>query len=223
MTNTKLDDVLRRINADPGHDWGYLLFPKRNALDAMQHVGVAWNRKRLTLVGEPYKIDVAYALGETWNRTPYAVKFSAREGKTDFVLIPLHMKSNRTEDGAPEPVVVRTREAEALVDKLPDVREHFGDQDVILLGDTNCLNGDEPALQAYFEAGFLDLNRSDAVTYSKGEFRNPFDRILVPREQSEFRFSFQYVLTPAKPAAHLDRLSDHYLVLAGLRVLNDDD
>jgi hypothetical protein len=76
---------------------------------------------------------------------------------------------------------------------------------------------------AYFEAGFFDLNRSDAVTYSKGEYRSPFDRILVPREQSEFRYAFQYVLTPAKPAAHLDRLSDHYLVLAGLRVLDDDD
>lgn len=223
MTNTKLDDVLRRINANSGHDWTYLLFPKRNPLDAVQHVGVAWNRTRLTLVGEPYKIDVAYAFEETWQRTPCAVKFSAAGGKTDFVLIPLHMKSNYVDDGEPEPVLVRTREAEALVDKLPDVRSHFGDQDVILLGDTNCLSGDEPALQAYFEAGFLDLNRSDAITYFKGEYRSPFDRILVPRGQSEFRYSYQYVLTPTKPAAHLDRLSDHYLVLAALRVLNDDD
>jgi hypothetical protein len=31
------------------------------------------------------------------------------------------------------------------------------------------------------------------------------------------------VLTPAKPGAHLDRYSDHYLVLAAMRVLEDDD
>jgi predicted extracellular nuclease len=223
ITNSKLDDVFRRVNANLDHDWTYLLVPQRNPLEARQHLGVAWNRKKLTLAGEPYRIDVAYANAETWKRTPYAVKFSVREGQSDFVLIPLHMKSNLPAEGLPEPVVLRTQEAEALIDRLADVRTHFGDHDVILLGDTNCLNGDEPALQAYFEAGFLDLNRSDAVTYHKGQYRNPFDRILVPREQAEFRYTFQYVLTPAKPGAHLDRYSDHYLVLAAMRVLEDDD
>lgn len=222
-TNTKLDDVFRRVNEDAGHDWAYLLFPKRDPLDTRQHTSVAWNRQRVTLVGEPYKVPVEYAFEQTWQRTPYAVKFSVRDGKSDFVLIPLHMKSNYRDEGEPDPVHVRQREAEALVAKLPDVRGHFGDQDIILLGDLNCLNGDEAALETYFEAGFLDLNRSDAVTYFKGTYRSPFDRILVPREQAEFRYSFQYVLTPAKPAAHLDRYSDHYLVLAALRVLDDDD
>jgi endonuclease/exonuclease/phosphatase family metal-dependent hydrolase len=224
-TNSKLDETFQRINEEPGNDWTYLIFENRTP-DRERHTGVAWNRKAVSLIGEPLKIDVTFANDATWNRWPHAVKFSVREGKTDFVVIPLHMKSNRVDDTMPDlPAtdLIRKQEAEALVEKLPDVREHFGDQDIVLLGDTNCLKEDEPALAAFTAAGFVDLNSKNAITYSKGMYLSPFDRILIPEGQQETRFSQQYVLAPTSPTDHLRRYSDHYLVLTALRVLNDDD
>lgn len=223
ITNGKLDDTFQRVNEDAGHDWTYVLFPKRDPEELRQHVGVAWNRQRVQLVGEPLKIAVEYANAETFKRTPYAVKFQVRAGASDFVLIPLHLKSNLPVEGLPDTVEIRAAEAAALVAHLDAVRSHFSDQDLILLGDLNCLKADEPALQILTAAGFLDLNNEDAITYRTTQYLSPFDRILVPKEQSEFRYSEQYILTPARSRQHFNRYSDHFLVLTALRVLSDDD
>lgn len=223
ITNTKLDETFQRVNAEPGHDWTYALFPKRAPTELMQHVGVAWNRKSVQIEGEPLRIPVTYANEETWKRTPYAVKFSVRAGSSDFVLLPLHMKSNREVEGLPAPVDLRAAEAAALAEQIGAVRTHFQDQDLILLGDLNCLKADEPALQTLLAAGFKDLNNEDAITYRTTQYLSPFDRILVPDGQSEFRYSEQYILTPARGKQHFNRYSDHFLVLTALRVLADDD
>lgn len=222
-TNTKLDETFARVNQHPGQDWTYLLFPKRDVSDSMQHTGVAWNRNRLEQVGEPWRIDVAYANSETWKRTPYAIKFRVREGSSDFVLMPLHLKSNRPVEGVPDPETLRALEATALAERLEEVRRHFSEQDLILLGDFNALKADEPALQAFTSQGFTDLNSEDAITYSTQRYRSPFDRILVPAGESEFRYSEQYILAPARSGKHFSRYSDHFLVLTAMRVLADDD
>ncbi|MEZ6068243.1 MAG: hypothetical protein R3B90_21590 [Planctomycetaceae bacterium] len=87
------------------------------------------------------------------------------------------------------------------------MREHFDDEDLILLGDFNCLAADESALQTLTMAGFLDLNNEDAITYATSQHQSPFDRILVPAGQSEFRYSEQYILTPARTRKHFTRYS----------------
>lgn len=223
MTNAKLDETFRRVNENAGHDWTYLLFPKRDPEELRQHLGVAWNRNTVQMVGEPLRIPVAYANAETWKRTPYAAKFLVREGHSDFVLIPLHMKSNLPVEGLPDTAELRALEAKALAEQFDTIRTHFQDQDLILLGDLNCLKFDEPALQTLTTAGFKDLNNEDAITYRTTQYLSPFDRILVPAEQSEFRYSEQYILAPARGKQHFNRYSDHFLVLTALRVLADDD
>ena len=47
--------------------------------------------------------------------------------------------------------------------------------------------------------------------------------ITLTKEEREFRYSRQYVLTPSDTANHVRRLSDHYLVLTTVRILPDDD
>ncbi|MEZ6068242.1 MAG: hypothetical protein R3B90_21585 [Planctomycetaceae bacterium] len=66
MTNTKLDETFNRMNMQAGHDWTYRLFPKRDQDELRQHVGVAWNRSRVSIVGEPFRIPVDYSTTETW-------------------------------------------------------------------------------------------------------------------------------------------------------------
>jgi predicted extracellular nuclease len=218
-TNEKLDETFEELNTRPGHDWRYLLIPKRHEDETFQLTGVAWNGKQLKKEGE-LRIPVSYASDYTWNRQPHAIKLSmVGTPKADFILIPVHMKSNW--DGKQLGRRARRDEARALVAKLPAVRNELGDDDIIIIGDTNCLDADEAALRALEEAGFADLNADDAVTYRKGRYSSPFDRILVPSDEPEFTYSRQYVLTPTDPGTHLRRLSDHFLVLTAIRVIED--
>ncbi len=220
LSNEKLGEAFALLNELEGQDWTYVLFPKRNVGDTTQHTGISWNRKKVNLSGEPFRIPVDYRNSdEIWNRQPYAVKFSTMEGKTDFVVIPVHMKSNF--DGVESGRDQRRREAEALVEKLGTVKETFNDDDIVILGDTNCLDAQESALNLYSAAGFKDLNSTDMPTYKNRQ--SPFDRILVPRNQPEFKYSRQYILTPSDPDIHFGRLSDHFFIMTAFRILADDD
>lgn len=228
FTNEKLDAAFARLAKHRGAQWKYLLHRERDGVTRNQHVGIAWNDDRVELVGEPFRIPVRYENDETWKRHPHAVKLRARDGSFDAVFVALHMKSNHVIEGLPEPAAIRALEAAALVEALPAVREHFvGETDFVLLGDTNCLRADEPALQAFAEAGFVDLNAADAGTYWSNyqgkESTPPFDRILVPKDQGEFKWSRQYVLTPTARRDHDSRLSDHWPVLATVFSEADDD
>jgi endonuclease/exonuclease/phosphatase family metal-dependent hydrolase len=222
-SNPILTRAMRLLGKSTGSPWRYLLFPGRDPTTPGQHCGVAWNTGKLTLVGRPHRIQVAYANADTWKRHPYAVQFRAGEGKTDFVAIVLHMKSNDKAEEVPTTPGLRQQEAEALVARLGHVRRKFHDDDIVLLGDSNCLDHREPALRVFRRAGFRDLNARDALTYKKKSAERPVDRILVPSDQLEFRSSRQYVLRPSDPSEHRRRLSDHWLVLAAVTVLPDDD
>lgn len=219
-TNYKLDGAFRELNEIEGHDWEYELFPGRDRQETARLTGVAWNKARVKKLGESFRIPVDYAHEETWKRTPYAAKFTRGEGMSDLVVISIHMKSNRPIPGI-ETEVLRQKEAEALVAKLPLVKEKFdAEQDIVIVGDTNCLSDDEPALKAYKLAGFKDLNKMDRQTYAIRSA--PFDRFLIP-DQDEFRYTQQYILNPANEEAHDGNLSDHFLILAAVKLLPDDD
>ena len=219
--NGKLDQVFALLNQQPGQDWDYVLFANRNQADTSQLCGIAWNRAKVTRVGEPFRIPVVDTPGDgfnSWDRHPHAVKFSAGNGLTDFVVIPLHMKANT----APTARQQRAAEARELVAQLGVVRTHFRDSDIILIGDTNCLRANETALRVFTQAGFVDLNAGDLGTFASGGAA-PFDRVFVPSGQQEFRFSRQYALVPTDRRAHDDSLSDHFLILTTIRVMPDDD
>ncbi len=220
-TNAKLDQVTALMNENPAKGWMYRLFPNKQANDKSQLCGVAWDSKSLTLEGEPFKIpvDTDHETFNLWDRHPHAVKFQAGSGKTDFVLIVLHMKSNV--DGVDFGRDQRAVEAERLIEQIDSVKEHFADGDIIIAGDTNCLHGDEKAVKEYVEAGFRDLNAADRATFVNTA--SPFDRIFVPKKQNEVKFSRQYVLMAADADVHESQLSDHYLVLTPIKILADDD
>lgn len=228
FTNEKLDAAFARLEKHRQARWKYVLHRERDGVTRNQHVGIAWNDDRVELVGEPYRIPLEYANEETWKRHPHAVMLRARDGSFDAVFVSLHMKSNHEIEGLPAPPEIRAMEAAALIAQLPRVREHFaGETDFVLLGDTNCLRADEPALAMFAEAGFADLNAADAGTfwsnYQGKESTPPFDRILVPKDQKEFQWSRQYVVMPSARRDHDSRLSDHWPVLATVFSESDDD
>ena len=233
LQNSFLDKVAALLRNHTGQEWLYEIFPNRDAGDRSQLCGVLWNAGRVIRDGAAFRVPVPHDATEgaenfrLWDRAPHAVKFRARPGEdaavqlTDFVVVPLHMKSNVGD----RHVVMRTRfhEAKGLVDAVPLIAAHFDQEpDIILLGDTNCKRRDEDAIQAFIDGNYEDLNEDDTPTYYRGSDA-PFDRIFVPRGRRPFSFTRQYILRSASPLSHDRYLSDHFMVKASIVVRRDED
>ncbi len=226
-------DLLEKQRA--GH-WHYVLFPGRN--DGDQLTGVMWNQDAVTALNtadnpwnqtsdKPYELPIPKGRGPTgsslWNRPPHAMKFSGGTGKSDFVVVIVHMKADYNGDFAAH----REKEAESLVDALPAVRRAFHDQDIVILGDSNCTGDHEPAIIDLEKAGFYDTNSAHAKTHWRG---GTMDRIMTPSGQPEFArhnfevFSETYMKKRGlSPKEYKTKFSDHYMVVTTIDIGDDDD
>lgn len=220
--NDRLDQAFELLNEVDGHAWRYELFRNRNQRRTGRLCGVAWNSQRVKKLGDTFRIPVNNQGNTLWERAPHAAKFACNgSNKSDFVVIPIHLSG---ESGATAESR-RAREAMALAVQFPEIAQHFGDDDLIVLGDTNCENSAEEALRIFRSLDLRDLNSNGSATTSKDAAGKDLasDRIFVPDDQREFRFSRQYILRPTDVMQHTAALSDHFLVVTALRVSDDDD
>jgi len=223
--NPTLQSALHLLNQQPGQRWKVEYFPKKGE-EPTQWTALAWNAARVQAVGGPYRIPVELPASEfnLWKRWPYAMKFTTTTpGHTDWVAVPIHMKSNRRDEPGDNPVRQRAQEGRALARQLPGLARQFGDRDLLVLGDTNVLKASEGALTALEARGLVNLNRADRPTTWKG--RAPFDRIFVPGDQPEFAGCRQTIFKPEGMTAEefKVKLSDHYMVTTRFRPTRDDD
>lgn len=231
----ELDALLPELNRQLKGEWEYVLFPGRNADD--QSTGVMWNTSVVQAKDasdgawddsdSPYRVPVKSGRSAQgsglWNRPPHAMKFSAGEGRSDVVVIVLHMKADYQGDFASH----RAEEATALSATLAGLRTTFKDEDIIVLGDTNCVQTVEPALDTFEKAGLRDLNAKNEQTHWRG---GAMDRIMVTAGQPEFASSTFSVASDRflerkrwKPEDFKRTLSDHYPVFATITIDADDD
>ena len=218
--NDVLDTVFALLNAEGDTEWKYELFTNRTPGDTSQLCGVAWNAKVIKRETPAFAVPITGPNSDRiWDRRPHAVKFQYQD-KTDFVLIPVHMKSNF--GSAAQGRRIRKLEAEALVSKLDDVADHFGDEEIIVGGDTNILDQDEQSAMEFADADYRDTNSLDKTTFIGSGSGAPFDRFFVADKQL-FRFARQYILKAAEPVAHDTFLSDHEMILLAFRVRQDND
>ena len=216
----ELNQVIEELNEnDDSANWKYLLFRNRKWWDKVQVTGVAWNANRVTLEGEPYRIQIEDRTRNynEWFRNPYAVRFSAGEGLTDFVVISLHMKAGKKDPNVEQ----RSNEAAMLIAKLDDVREEMDDDDLILIGDTNVRRRNERALSKFEEAGFRDLYPGGPSTVSNFWL----DRALVSEDSPEFDDSEQTIMSVPRRerSSFRRRYSDHFPIFIDIRIGEDDD
>src|SRR4051812_36616585 len=76
-TNSTLTGAFDLLNTQPGQDWTHRLFPKKHVDDKSQLVGVAWNKARVQMVDQPFRlaiIDDPSDAFNVWDRHPHAVK-----------------------------------------------------------------------------------------------------------------------------------------------------
>ena len=217
--NKDLDGVIKLLKEHTWQKWEYRIFENRDSGDTSQLCGLLWNTSVLTKI-EQIKIPVETEINreKLWDRIPHAVKFKY-QNKIDFVIIPIHMKSNY--GGATKAKKRRHKEAITLMGNIDYVKEKLQDSDIIILGDTNCLGSYEKAIEIITENGFEDLNGSDTGTFIDG--KAPFDRIFIPENQKEFVYSRQYIMVSANPSDHERWLSDHFLVKTVIKIRKDDD
>jgi|GEM_PF-2332490 len=234
--NSDLDIVCYLLEEHLDIEWRYLILPNRQAGDRSQLCAVLWNTQRLT-IGEVRPLNVEHELGglKLWDRKPHLVSFKTaievwrrsatgeweKQPETRTIsIVPLHMKSNY--GGVTVNRKVRGFEAQTLCDAIAEIRSEI-DPSLILLGDTNILRNDEPAIEVFVNEKFIDLNNNDAATYwSKDYDEAPFDRIFVAEERPEFKYSRQYVLRSSDLTQHDKLLSDHYMIKISVKDYVDD-
>ena len=232
--NEILDRVTELLEEHLRDAWEYIILPNRDETDESQLCALLWNTSRVQK-SDVVKLDVSHRDGDDslWDRTPHAVKFTMlldvwhkvdgeweeQEERKSIVIVPLHMKSNY--GGSTLNKRKRGKEAKALCAVLDEIKAI--DESVILIGDTNCLNNDEPAIETYIDNGLIDLNNNDAATYWSREFGEaPFDRAFIAHGREEFKYTRQYVLRSTDLTMHDRLLSDHYMIKICVKTYLDD-
>ncbi len=236
MRNRDLDIVCYLLEEHLKHRWAYEILPNRTPGDRSQLCAVMWDTERVSKTGS-MRIPVRHEIdGATlWDRAPHAIKFTTRmkvfrrdadnkwaptEEAKSIALIPLHMKSNY--GGATKNLRVREKEAQELCRHLDSVRSEL-DRSLILIGDTNVLKYDEPAIECFVNNGLVDLNNADGPTYWSRDYGDsPFDRAFVAEGREEFRYTRQYILRSSDLVTHDRLLSDHYMIKISVKLYLDD-
>lgn len=240
-TNKILHQTFKILNEKPGNDWKHVIFPPFKEggdpkKENVQWVGIAWKSAKLEQKGEVLKIGVSNKKSSQndylWKRNAYAAMFSAGPGKTDFLVIPVHLKSNFKVMGVSDFSKQREEEIDELIAKKSEIEAKFpGEKDWVFIGDTNMRNKDEPGAQKLATLGLRDLNLKDFTTHIDLD-KNPdppFDRIFVAKDQPEFPALNQYVIRNYLKERNLmksdfiRRFSDHLMVVTTVNVMKDDD
>jgi len=234
--NSDLDVVCYLLEEHLDSPWKYVILPNRNPGDRSQLCAAMWNTGRLTL-NSVRPLDVLHSgpEGSLWDRKPHLLSFNSairvwrrseageweQQPETRTIsVVPLHMKSNV--GGPTKTRAIRAAEAKTLCDALEALTPR-PDPSLMLLGDTNILANDEPALDEFMRRGFVDLNNNDSTTYWSKQFgESPFDRVLVAERRPEFRYTRQYVLRSSDLLLHDRFLSDHYMIKVSVKDYVDD-
>jgi endonuclease/exonuclease/phosphatase family metal-dependent hydrolase len=224
-SNSILDEAFTILNDDTNSDWVYELFAKKKRGQETQLTGIAWNKTRIKREGRRLRIpvvDLERNRYSEWDRHPHAMKFTRGEGRTDFVVVPIHMKAGFYEE---HDIRQRQLEATSLKQELPEIEAHFNDQDIILIGDFNMTHKNEEAARVFrnLEPRLFDLNYYDVPTHDSGK---PLDRCYIPRKQRENEFRGVrgvQIVAPSDKAKFRKALSDHYPIVLEFQEMADDD
>jgi hypothetical protein len=234
--NADLDATCYLLEEHLDVRWEYLILPNRSDGDKSQLCALMWNTTRVQPTAVK-RLAVEHSIdGDAlWDRAPHAVTFTSPlqvwrktpdgewhrvEEHKSLTIVPIHMKSNY--GGGTKNIRKRENEARTLVDALRAAADEL-DPSLILIGDTNVLKYDEPAIEAFVENGFIDLNNTDSPTYWSRQYGDsPFDRAFIAEGRPEFKYTRQYVLRSADLVLHDRFLSDHYMIKISVKIYLDD-
>ncbi len=179
LTSASLDKVFSSLNKITSEEWKYRIF--KNKTDFNLRVGIAWNEQKIEMVADylvPVKHKVETPKMRLWVRPPHAIKFSVKNSSTEFIVIPIHHKSNREGDCSEK----RYFESCELARAIPKIKEVLKNDNIIITGRI-FENHSEIGATKYINAGLIDLNPDDKITAYN---RMSLGRIYVSQGKPEF-------------------------------------
>ena len=129
-----------------------------------------YNKERVRVCGQP--LSAYRDTASHYHARIFAQAFKERTTGERLIVSLSHLKSKRAGRGSDDTQLKRMANTDSLLTLLPRAVQHFGDSDLLLLGDFNCYTQELP-IQTVIRAGYADLLPHGAPTdYSyifKGE------------------------------------------------------
>ena len=143
--------LLEALNKGGGN-YAFVSMP----LDNMDRIGgcFIYNTERVRTYAQPlsaYKDTTSHYYGRM-----FAVGFEQIASGERLIVGVNHFKSKRPGRGNYDTHLKRMQNTDSLLAMLPQAIDHFGDTDVLLLGDYNCYTQEGP-IQAIVRAGYADM------------------------------------------------------------------
>lgn len=115
----------------------------------------------------------------------------------------------------------RGEEAQDLARHIESARNYFSDDDIVVIGDTECVRDDRNQLEEFTAERVLDFGTGDVDAFASG--RAGYGRVMVPVDQPEFSRARHYSILEAESQKAERAFSDHFVLLGPIEVEADDD
>lgn len=205
----KLEDAVD----DLGIDYTFIIGPRLGRTSSKEQYAFFYKPDVVEVLGTHTFIDI----DDKFHREPFIVHFKVVDQKFDFAVINIHTDPDEAKD-----------EINDLPGVISHSRDHFQEQDIILLGDLNAdgkyYKEDDGSLPMR-DSNFIWLIKNEADT-AIAKSDNTYDRIIITPASNEdhtnnagvFRFDLEFELD-CEPK----EVSDHYPVFAEFSVNKDSD
>ncbi len=143
--------LLEALNKGGG-SYAYVSMPMEN----QDRIGgcFIYNTKRVKPYGEP--LSAYHDTTSHYYARMFAQGFEEIVSGERLIISLNHTKSKRPGRGNYDTNMRRMQNTDSLLVMLPQALEHFGDADLLLLGDYNCYTAEQP-IQTLVRAGYADM------------------------------------------------------------------
>jgi len=229
-SGTAIQKLLTMVDAE-NSNYRLILGERLGRTSSKEQYAYFYNSSKLELEGSPYtydddndgstvnKVDDT-GLNDLFEREPYLAHFKTTQGAFDFVIADLHTKPSDA-----------TKEISYLPMVMTDAAKHYGEKDVLVVGDFNADGSyfKESTYQSDFPAGNFIWLIGNSVDTNVARSDRTYDRMVGSESMAEdfeglsgtLRFDQMFDLR-AMGLKALD-ISDHYPVWAEFYVDNDTD
>ncbi len=212
-TGEAIRRYLEKLNAE-GERYDVIYSERLGRSSNKEQYAFYYDASKFEVLGEYTFEDI----GDVFEREPFLAHFKSKQGNFDFVLVNIHTKPDDA-----------TREINALASVVEEAKQHFNEQDILVLGDFNADGSyfSEERDATAFEAEEYSWLVCDDLDTTVAQSDNTYDRIVATQgimedfaEEAGVRYyDEEFGLTPEETKA----VSDHFPVYAAFNIANDTD
>lgn len=213
-SETAIVDLENEVDA-LGEDYTTIVGPRLGRTSSREQYAYMFRTNLIEYIDSYTFDDSAF---DDFHREPLIAKFQAINGNFDFVLVTIHVDPDEA-----------TEEIDALPVVVTDAKNHFGEEDIIILGDLNadCNYFDEDDYDSPMRADEYTWVIDNDMDTNLAASSCTYDRIIMLDDsQSDFTenagvYRFDDIYNLSEDQA--EDVSDHYPVWAEFYINDDND